>query len=521
MITEDQKGVTDFLRQAAGGARCCEIETHISRIFLAPDRVFKLKRAVALPYVDFSTAEKRLAACEKEVALNSRTAPGLYRGVEPIVRTADGSLGFGGAGELVDAVVVMRRFEQSALMDAMAEAGQLTMDHVDEVARTIAAFHRDAPVVPGEGGSANIAAVLDINERAFATSRIFDRDEVARLNALFREHLARHAGHLDARASAGKIRRCHGDLHLRNICWLDGAPRLFDCIEFNDRIATTDVLYDLAFLLMDLWHRDLRAHANLVANRYFDLTGEADGFGLLSFLMAIRAAVRAHVTATAGEERDGDRTVLEEMALSYFDLSMDLLKPCPSLLLAVGGFSGSGKSTVSAQLADQVGPAPGARILESDTIRKGMHGVSRDTTLPPDAYRPEVSEQVYGQIFAHSQATLAEGAAVLANAVFDLPTMRAGIAESAAAAGVPCCGVWLDVVPQRLRERVGARSGGSSDATVDVLERQLERGAGDNDWVRIDADRPVDKVVRAIVALANSISHAHDEPASSTGVEHP
>ncbi|MGR6430737.1 bifunctional aminoglycoside phosphotransferase/ATP-binding protein [Rhizobium sp. PAMB 3174] len=505
MITEDQKAVADFLRSAAGSAEADEIETHISRIFLGRDRVFKLKRAVALPYVDFSTVGKRLAACEKEVALNTPTAPGLYLGIERIVRQADGSLGFGGEGELVDAVVVMRRFEQSALMDAMAEVGELTTAHVERVAETVAAFHRGAEIIHGEGGAANIAAVLDINEQGFASSRVFDPDEVARLNALFRVHLSRHAGHLDARAVAGKVRRCHGDLHLRNICWLDGAPRLFDCIEFNDRIATTDVLYDLAFLLMDLWHRGLTAHANLVANRYFDLSGEEDGFALLSFLMALRAAVRAHVTATAFEESTVDRTDLEAVAFSYLALARDLLEERPPRLLAIGGFSGSGKSTVAERLADRLGPPPGARILESDTIRKAMHGVSRETHLLPEAYRPEVSEQVYGQIFARSQATLMEGAAVLANAVFDLPAMRAGIAESAVAANVPFCGVWLDIEPERLRERVGARRGGSSDATVDVLERQLQRGGGDNDWVRIDADRPVDEVVRSILDIANCI----------------
>ncbi len=167
--------------------------------------------------------------------------------------------------------------------------------------------------------------MLDINEAGFAASNLC-RERSHAFNKAFRATLAR-ASLLDRREAAGKVRRCHGDLHLRNICLFDGEPRLFDCIEFNDQIATVDVLYDLAFLLMDLWHRGFPQLANLVMNRYLDEADDEDGFVLLPFFMAVRAAVRAHVTATQVEEGSRRRpTRLSAEARSYFDLARLMLQ---------------------------------------------------------------------------------------------------------------------------------------------------------------------------------------------------
>ena len=305
MIVEDQQSVAAMLMDPAayGESGPVEaIETHISRIFLVGQRAYKIKRAVRLPYVDFSTPALRLAACEKEVELNSRTAPGLYLGVRRITREAGGELAFDGSGELVDAAIEMVRFDQSKLLDRMAVGGELTPALMTAVARMIVRYHRGAPEIHRGSGSSNLAGVLAINEAGFATSHVFDEAEIKAFTGIFRTALARHCELLDRREAAGKIRRCHGDLHLRNICLFDGEPRLFDCIEFNDQIASIDVLYDLAFLLMDLWHRGFPELANLVMNRYLDEADDEDGFILLPFFMAVRAAVRAHVTATQIEE---------------------------------------------------------------------------------------------------------------------------------------------------------------------------------------------------------------------------
>jgi aminoglycoside phosphotransferase family enzyme len=500
MIVDDQADTIRFLSDAGthGGAPVETIETHISRLFLAGDRVFKTKRAVRLPYADFSTPELRLAACRKEAELNARTAPGLYLGARRITRAADGAIAFDGPGDLIDGVVEMVRFDQSCLFDRLAAAGRLTPELMTRVARMIARFHEGAPVAGG-GGAANIAGVLDINEAGFATGAVFGKGEVARLVADFRTGLDRHAPLLDRRAAAGRIRRCHGDLHLRNICLLDGQPRLFDCIEFNDAIATTDVLYDLAFLLMDLWHGGLVREANLVANRYLDETGDEEGFVLLPFFMAVRAAVRAHVTAT--QAADGDPTgKLAADARTYFDLARSLLAPQEPRLVAIGGLSGSGKSTVADLAGPHLGAPPGARLLESDRIRKAMHGVAAETRLPADAYRPEASERVYAEMARRAGLVVGAGGAVLVNAVFDRQADRSLIAQAATEAGVRFDGVWLHVEPEILRRRVADRSGGPSDATVDVLAQQIVRFHGPGDWRRVDAGAGPETVCARVLA---------------------
>ena len=316
MQVSDQGEVQAFLAAAmASKGAVEEIVTHISHLFIGPAIAWKLKRAVHLPYADFSTPEKRLAFCEREVTLNRRTAPDHYLGLRRITRQADG-LAFDGTGPLVDAVVEMRRFDQDMLLDRLATRGALTAPLMEQLAFTISRLH-DACPPDRRPGFGRVAEVLAVNEAALAQTRVFGQDEIAAFNAAFRTAAGTHRRLLDARGLEGRVRRAHGDLHLRNIFLEDGAPVLFDCIEFNDTLATVDLLYDLGFLLMDLVHRGLPAFANLVMNRYLDITGDESGLPLVPFFMALRAAVRAHVTATAIEEGD-DTAARRQEARAYF-----------------------------------------------------------------------------------------------------------------------------------------------------------------------------------------------------------
>lgn len=475
-------------------------ETHISEIFLTPDRAYKLKRAVKLPYADFSTAGKRLAMCEREIELNRRTAPDLYLGVRRITREAGGELAFDGDGPLVDAVVEMRRFDENDLFDRMAGEGRLMREMMAWTSDAIAEFHEDAEVFENAGGAANIEAVLDINESGFQTSHVFADEEVEALNKAFREAHAALSRRLDLRGREGRIRRGHGDLHLRNIFLFEGKPALFDCIEFNEDIATLDVLYDVAFLVMDLWHRGNRDFANLVANRYLDRTGNDDGFVLMPFFMAVRAAVRAHVTATQIEEASdtGENAKLERQARSYFDLATELLQPGEARVVAIGGLSGTGKSTVAEALAPQVGRPPGARIIESDRTRKALFGVAPEDHLPQSAYSAEVSEEVYGRMAASVEGLAGDGCAVIADAVFADPAHRQAVADAARGAGVPFAGIWLDASPEVLKERVTKRRGSASDADLAILEKQMAATQAPEDWVHVDAGGEVEAVVGEI-----------------------
>jgi len=490
MSDPDTYGTTDTVER---------IDTHISHLFLAGNRVFKLKRSVRLPYLDFSSPARRLAACETELHLNRRTAPELYLGVRRITAGTNGPE-FDGSGELLDAVVEMRRFDQDTLFDSMAQRGALRSSHLDALAHEITALHAKAPVDDDADGVQNIASVLRVNAEAFRQSSVFSEADIARLVAAFESALETHAARLDARARAGQVRRGHGDLHLRNICLYEGHVRLFDCLEFNEALATVDVLYDLAFLAMDLWHRDLRREASQVVNRYCDAFGQEDGYVLMPFFMALRAAVRAHVTATQCETAELERDKLSKEARAYFDLAEHLLVPEPAHLLALGGLSGSGKSTLAAALAPDLGRAPGARVIGSDRTRKAMFDTAPDHSLPPEAYSAEVSARVYSAIAARSERLLEDGVTVIADAVHDRADDRARIEAVAAVVGVPFDGVWLQADPEALRGRLKTRDPGASDADANVLADQLARAPKSIDWQTVPTGATVSDSVTAILA---------------------
>lgn len=496
---DGQHETRTFLTDAAthGGAPVEIMETHISVIFLAGERAYKLKRARRLPYCDFSTPAQRLAVCLREVARNRLTAPDHYLGVRRITRAPDG-LCFDGDGPLVDAVVEMRRFDQDNLFDALARRGALDPGLMERLAAGVADMHVRAEVRHTGGGAAHVEAVLSVNEAAFATGAGLDPAAIGRLSAAFRARLEPLRARLDRREREGRVRLCHGDLHLRNIFRDGERPVLFDCLEFNDALATVDVGYDLAFLLMDLRHRGFASHANLVMNRWLDATDDEDVLPLLPYFMALRAAVRAHVSATQAKESGGESGLVAR-ARSYLALAETLLVPPPAAVVAIGGLSGSGKSTVAAALAPQLGGGAGARLLASDRLRKALFGVAPETRLPAPAYAPEVSDKVYAALTTRAGAVAAGGTCVIADAVFARPAERAGIAAVAGRAGARFLGVWLDLEAGALRARVAARRGGPSDATVEVLDRQLGYDLGAVDWLRLDAASEPDRIAAAIL----------------------
>ena len=494
MILDEQAQTIRFVSRNAGGQSIAveTVRTHISTVILTADRAYKLKRPVRFPYLDFSTPKRRLAACNAELALNRRTAPGLYLAVRTITRGEDGALAFDGPGQLVDAVVEMRLFDQESLFDRMAKRKALTPALMTSLARRLAAFHDAAAISLDQGGADGIAAVLSINDASLRATGLVCVADADALERRFAAVFAHHRPKLDARRDAGKVRRCHGDLMLRNICLIDGEPTPFDCIEFDEAIATIDVLYDLAFLLMDLWRRGCSDLANLVFNRYLDARDETDGLCLLPFFMAIRAIVRAHVTAAqAADLPDEQARPLREDARGYVDLAQALLTDAEPFLLAIGGFSGSGKSALAASVASRLGPPPGARILSSDRIRKRLYCVAAEERLPEAAYDTAVSIAVYSALRQQAAATLAAGWSVVADAVFDKAPERAALDEIANGLDVARLGLWLEAPEATLLARVAARTHDPSDATAAVLREQLRQGCGEMGWRRLESGGPL------------------------------
>ncbi|MDH0091775.1 AAA family ATPase [Achromobacter mucicolens] len=477
------------------------IRTHISVVVLAGIRAFKLKKAVRFPYADFSTAALRLATCLRELELNRRTAPDLYVAVREIRRDDKGNLNFDGPGELIDAVVEMRRFPDDALLEAVAQRGGLTDALAERIAGEIAKFHDHAPVVGGVDVPSRLAHVLAAAEKLLAAAGVLPGPKIEVLCTALRDELDKQAPLLAARAAAGRVRHCHGDLHLRNICVIDGTPMLFDCIEFDDALATIDVLYDLAFLIMDLCSQGFLRQANVVLNRYLDLRHDDTGMALMPLFLAIRAVIRAHVLVAQAEEAiDTTRTSLLGKAQRYIDTALACLSTRVGRLVAIGGLSGSGKSSLAVAIAHALGPMPGARVLSSDRIRKQMWGVPASSKLPETAYQTDFSENVYAAQADCAQKLVQAGCAVIADAVFEREACRQRIEQCAARAGVPFSGFWLDASPAALSARVNQRTNDPSDATEDVVRAQLARQRDVKGWTHVDAQRPLECVAASVLA---------------------
>ena len=521
MITEDQSAVIDFLGLPSthGGQSVERIETHSAIVFLTDARAFKLKRAVRFDYLDFSTSERRRVSCEAEVRLNRRTAPSLYLGVRAVTRGTDGMLALGGAGVPVDWVVEMTRFDEADVLDRRAAAGRLDLELMPPLAEAIARFHQAAEPRRDHGGRRGMAWVIDGNAAGFDEfgAGCLDAAAARRVTIGARAALEHAAPLLDRRRSAGFVRQCHGDLHLRNIVLLDGVPTLFDAVEFNDEISCVDVLYDVAFLLMDLWRRCLPRHANRLFNRYLFKTGELEGVSLLSLFLSCRAAVRAKTSATAAalHEDAARRLALQTLSREYLDLAGRLLHPPPPALIAVGGLSGSGKSTLALALAPFVGAAPGAVVLRSDEIRKQLCGVPLFEPLGPEGYRPEVSARVYETMSARARAVLRGGHSVILDGVYARPENRRVIEQLATTTSVPFAGFWLEAPESVLMARAAGRLNDPSDANASVIRLQTSQGAGIIEWLRLDASQSAEAVLReAQSRLRGCLSEVSTLPAT-------
>lgn len=495
----DQDAVVAFLGSpAAYGPSAGAIErrdTHGAMLFLVGDEVYKIKRAVKFPYMDFSTLEQRRRTIEREFEINRRQAPDLYLGVVPITQDADGTLRLDGHGRVVEWALRMRRFDQSGLLAAVVARGAFDTALAAATADAIAATHATAPADPRASGQALMQRVIaQIADGIAAEAGAFDTAEVAAFRDTSRDALERVGSILDQRSAAGSVRRCHGDLHLANIVIWQGRPTVFDALEFSEELATIDTLYDLAFLLMDLDAAGARPAANLILNRYVRRSDDKrvlEGLAALPLFLAARAGIRAMVGAERAAQQAGPESAAAVAgARRYLDAAVRYLDPPPPRLVAVGGFSGTGKSTLAAALAPGIGAAPGALHIRADLERKAMFGVADTDRLPQSAYAPEVSAQVYGIMLDKTASALRSGHSVILDGVFAQPAERAAAAATAAAARCGFHGLWLSAPQDVLVRRVTGRRGDASDATADVVALQVSRGAAGVDWSEIAAGGP-------------------------------
>jgi aminoglycoside phosphotransferase family enzyme/predicted kinase len=472
----EQAEVVDFLR---GLARSDPVETHISLVFVGSDTVWKLKKAVRLAFLDFTSVAARRRFALRELELNRGAAPGLYRDVVPIVRRADGRLHLGDAEGLdaIDWVLRMAPVPSGDFLDVVAAAGGLTPDLLDALGDAIASFHRSLPPVAGTDAIASMRDVIAGNARSAHDAGLAD-DAVQAWQARVTGAADAIAPWLAQRARDGFVRRAHGDLHLGNLCLWQGRPVPFDALEFDEAMATVDLGYDLAFLLMDLDQRVSRMAANRVLSRYVARTGDAALSHGLAVFLSLRAMIRAHVEARRGNAA---------IAMRYLSASSAYLRTRPAVTLAIGGLPGSGKSTLARALAPELGNAPGALVLRSDEIRKRQHDTAPEQRLPQSAYGDAASRAVFAELARLVREAGGGGQAVIADATFIDPRHRRMIEAAAAAAAVPFLGLWLEAPLPELEARIAARRHDASDATIAVLRAASRAHPRAGNWVAIDA----------------------------------
>ena len=466
-VLSGQAEVAAFLESLAGAP---PIETHISAVYRGVDTVWKLKKAVRLPFLDFSGIEDRRRFLQRELELNAPYAPGLYRDVAAIVREP-GGFGFGaGPDGAVDWVLRMARVPEGDFLDGMT----LTPALLDATADAVAEMHAALAPMQVERPVLRLREVATGNGRSALAAEL-PQDAVRRWQDDMLAAIDARAGLIERRAASGFVRRAHGDLHLGNLLLWRGRPALFDALEFDEDLATIDLGYDLAFLLMDLECRVSRAAANRVLGRYVGRSGDAARVGLLPPFLSMRAMVRAHVEASRGKG-----------GLDYLAVATSALRPVAPLVVAVGGLMGTGKTTLARGLAPELGPAPGALVLRSDEVRKRLQAVRPEVRLPTSAYNLASHRRTDAALLANLRDAAAGGHAVVVDATFLDPSLRESVAGVARVAGMPFVGLWLHAPIAELEHRVATRLGDASDATVAVL-RAAAAVVPPADWRHIEA----------------------------------
>lgn len=500
----DEEQLLSFLARPQSYGDCIgpveTIETHAARIFLAGAKAFKIKKRVKFAFLDFSSLEQRRRALQRELELNAPHAPGIYIRLLPIMRNDAGNLSFYSGDTVIEYALEMNRFEQSSLLAHIAESGPLPRPLCKDLAQMLAQYHRASPVCADLAGStrmqSTIAQLVSGIHSAFGSTGAELPAQVCKRISSAYEKIS---SLLSKRGGQGAVRRCHGDLHLGNIVLLSGQPVPFDALEFDEDLATIDVLYDMAFLLMDLDFRNDRRAANFVLNSYMDIApigNEIEGLAALPAFLGTRAAVRAVVAMERARQKpDCGQSDVVRFARNYLSFANDCLGPVRPGLVAVGGLSGTGKSTLAAALAPHIGSSPGALHLRSDVERKRLFGVPETCRLTSEHYTEAVSDQVYGILYGKAERALASGHSVVLDAVASKPAERQAIAAVAGRAGCPFAGIWLEAPLDVKINRVEARRGDPSDADAGVVQSQAQCNVGTMNWPSIDASQTVQQTL--------------------------
>ena len=495
------------------------IETHISWVFMGPEDVFKVKRPVDLGFLDFTTLPARKAACEAEVRLNGRLAADVYLGVVPITLDPSGVHTLGGAGEVVDYAVHMRRLHLDRRADELLRAGSLRPGDIDRLAERIAEFHAEARCDAETSRHGSVDTIRENVRENFSQTRGAIGDYLTTAQAkeieTWQLNMLRDESRFAARIEAGRVRDGHGDLRLEHVYFEeDGSIAIIDCIEFNDRFRFGDVCADIAFLSMDLaWHGRVDLAERFLA-RYAQISNDYDLYSVVNFYESYRAFVRGKVAtllAADVEASAGARERARREARRYFMLSLAFERPplVPPRLVVVAGMIASGKSRNAAV----VGELLAAPVISSDRARKHMmkRGPRDPMQSEPWAgpYSEDATERVYTEVLRLADVVLSSGRPVVVDASFRTAAMRASAKRIASERGIPFllveCTAPRTLVLQRLASREELE-GHESDARVSLLsefEKRFEPidELSPTEHLQIDTSRSKDENRRRLEAI--------------------
>ncbi len=468
------------------------LQTHISYVFLTGEYAYKVKKPANFGFLDFTSLEKRRYFCHEELRLNRRLSPDLYLSVLPIVETA-GQYQFGAVDTeqtAAEYALQMRQFPQDMLLSQLFQDGKLTPKIVQQLAIQVVDFHASAITNPDVTAYGSVASVqqVDTNNHAISTPFIGTAQTQQQLDetrVFTTQFFERHADWFTQRQTEGKIRECHGDLHLNNVCFYQDKIQIFDCIEFNQEFRNIDVIYDVAFMVMDLAFQGRVDLANLFLNTYLEQTGDYQGAVLLPLYLSMRAYIRGNVNSLALNDpaiSTLDKAEFLQRAQAYYRQAWDYSRRSQGRLILMSGLSGSGKSTVAHQIAQKLN----AIHVRSDAVRKhlaeiplhqrGDHG----GTFGSGIYTPEMTQKTYGALLELGLLLAQQGWPVILDAKYDRQSLRQTVMEAAiaahqeSAAQIPIKIVQCTAPIEVLRDRLNRRTGDIADATADLLESQIK-----------------------------------------------
>ncbi|MDA0268185.1 MAG: AAA family ATPase [Cyanobacteria bacterium] len=485
------------------------LQTHVSYVLLTGDYAYKVKKPVNFGFLDYSTLEKRQHFCQEELRLNQRGAAPLYLDVVPIGQTGD-TFALTDSGEPAEYAVKMRQFPQETLLSQVFERGDLTEALLRQLAEAIAQFHQAAETNDEIRSFGTVEAVRQSIDENYEQTLGFiggpqTQAQFDGTRAYTDQFFATQADLLQRRMDGGWIRACHGDLHLNNICYWQDQLLLFDCIEFNKPFRFVDVMYDIAYIVMDLTAQGRLDLAATFMSHYVEQTGDWEGLQVLPLYVSRQAYVRAKVTSFLL----GDPSIPEdvkqqasETASKYYTLAHDYVQPRQGRIILMAGLSGSGKSTTARSLASQLG----AVQLRSDAVRKHLAGVPLQARGDDRLYTPEMTQQTYDRLLSLGILLASQGYTVVLDAKYDRVALRAEAIAQTQAHQIPLNLVYCTAPEAVLKQRLAARQGDIADATVAVLANQVMEPLGVGEAIKVttvDTTQPVEPQLQALLITGN------------------